>query len=110
MIGILDEYLDISLLQLQSQNANLFCRKEVENFVAKLLYRSPSQDKIQKLIEATTSCSSIMALDGLARIYFEADLIDLVIIEKSYVWKLINHFKSIKRAEKNICKLMANLM
>jgi hypothetical protein len=28
-----DHYLDVSLSQLQNENANLFCRKEVEHFL-----------------------------------------------------------------------------
>jgi hypothetical protein len=105
-----DHYLDISLAQLQSKNANLFCRKEVEHFVSKLLYSSPKPERIQKLIDATTECSSMMAIDGLSKIYFDAKIVDLVTMQKPNVWKLLHHFKRIERAEQNVCKLAANLM
>lgn len=103
-------YLDYSLSQLHNKNANLFCRKEVEHFVAKLFYISPNQEHVQKLINTTTECSSMMALDGLCKIYFDANIIDLVTMQKSNVWKLLNHFKRIERAERNVCRLTANLM
>uniref|UniRef100_A0A914YVS1 Uncharacterized protein n=1 Tax=Panagrolaimus superbus TaxID=310955 RepID=A0A914YVS1_9BILA len=106
----LDYYLDMSLSQLQSKNANLFCRKEVEHFVSKLLYSTPNPQYIQKLITSTTECSTMMALDGLSRIYFDANLIDHVIMQKNNVLKLLNHLKTIERAERNVCKLAANLI
>uniref|UniRef100_A0AC34F4D1 RRM domain-containing protein n=1 Tax=Panagrolaimus sp. ES5 TaxID=591445 RepID=A0AC34F4D1_9BILA len=106
----IDYYLDMSLSQLQNKNANLFCRKEVEHFVAKILYSTPNSQYIQRLITSTTECSTMMALDGLSKIYFDAKLIDTVVMQKENVLKLLNHLKNIERAERNVCKLAAHLI
>lgn len=94
--------------QLKDEKCNLFCRKELELFLSRLLTLTKDDQGIQKLVKAALSCENGLILDGLSRVMLEENL--KKIIAKDYSTNLLNKFEQLQRAEGNICDLAGYLL
>ncbi|KAE9553536.1 hypothetical protein FO519_003229 [Halicephalobus sp. NKZ332] len=101
-------YVDVCLDQLKDEKCNLFCRKELEGFLGRLLIVVKEDREMEKIVEAVLSCENGLILDGLVRVMLEPELKNIV--AKKYSVKLLRKFEKIRKAEGNICDLAAYLL
>ena len=108
IITFIVAYIDICLNQLKDEKCNLFCRKELELFLARLLTLTKDDRGIKQLVEAALCCENGLILDGLSRVMLEQDL--RKVIANDYSVELLNKFEQLQRAEGNICDLAGYLL
>uniref|UniRef100_A0AC34QDJ2 RRM domain-containing protein n=1 Tax=Panagrolaimus sp. JU765 TaxID=591449 RepID=A0AC34QDJ2_9BILA len=122
--GLLDHFLDagfgfdqdcetmmnMCLEELKDEKCNLFCRKEVEHFLGRLL-ELPEQIKgLEKLVNSIVKCEDSVILDGLARVLMRPLILNQIIRNGDFKSKLLERFQKVERAERNICRLSGAIL